>query len=120
MSSPHRQPVVLVVPGGRSAGPGHGQTRRADPERRAVLADFAPVPHARLPCPSIVAGSGNDPYRPARLSRSGAAAHAGRAGHRPSGGVKGTQTSSGPSACAAASTTARVRVGAKDSMNAWT
>lgn len=40
----------------------------ADPERRAVLADFAPVPHARLPYPSIVVGSGNDPYCPARLS----------------------------------------------------
>lgn len=40
----------------------------ADPERRAVLADFAPVPHARLPYRSIVVGSHNDPYCPARLS----------------------------------------------------
>ena len=40
----------------------------ADPERRAVLCDFAPVPYARLPFPSIVVASTNDPYCPVRLA----------------------------------------------------
>lgn len=40
----------------------------ADPERRAVLNDFAPVPFARLPYRSIVVGSSNDPYCPVRLA----------------------------------------------------
>ncbi|KQP22746.1 alpha/beta hydrolase [Pseudorhodoferax sp. Leaf267] len=40
----------------------------ADPERRAVLQDFAPVPYQRLPFASIVVASTNDPYCPARLA----------------------------------------------------
>lgn len=40
----------------------------ADPERRAQLADFAPVPHRRLPYRSILAASSNDPYCPVRLA----------------------------------------------------
>ncbi|RST56387.1 RBBP9/YdeN family alpha/beta hydrolase [Variovorax sp. MHTC-1] len=40
----------------------------ADPERRAVLSDFAPVPYARLPYRSILVASSNDPYCPARLA----------------------------------------------------
>lgn len=40
----------------------------ADPERRAVLHDFAPVPARRLPYRSIVVASGNDPFCPARLA----------------------------------------------------
>ena len=40
----------------------------ADPERRAALADFAPVPHARLPYRSILVASSNDPYCPVRLA----------------------------------------------------
>jgi uncharacterized protein len=40
----------------------------ADPERRAVLVDFAPVPYQPLPYPSIVVASNNDPYCPVRLS----------------------------------------------------
>jgi predicted alpha/beta hydrolase family esterase len=40
----------------------------ADPERHAVLRDFAPAPHQRLPYPSIVVASSNDPYCPARLA----------------------------------------------------
>jgi len=40
----------------------------ADPERRAVLADFAPVPWQPLPYPSMVVASDNDPYCPARRS----------------------------------------------------
>ena len=40
----------------------------ADPERRAVLGDFAPVPCTALPFPSIVVASSNDPYCPVRLA----------------------------------------------------
>lgn len=40
----------------------------ADPERRAQLADFAPVPHQRLPYRSTVVVSSNDPYCPVRLA----------------------------------------------------
>jgi predicted alpha/beta hydrolase family esterase len=40
----------------------------ADPERRAILNDFAPVPFARLPYRSIVVGSTNDPFCPVRLA----------------------------------------------------
>lgn len=40
----------------------------ADPERRAVLNDFAPVPCARLPYRSIVVASSNDPFCPVRLA----------------------------------------------------
>lgn len=40
----------------------------ADPERRAALNDFAPVPCARLPYRSIVVASTNDPYCPVRLA----------------------------------------------------
>ena len=40
----------------------------ADPERRAVLSSFAPVPFARLPYRSIVVASNNDPYCPVRLA----------------------------------------------------
>lgn len=40
----------------------------ADPERRGALADFAPVPHQRLPYRSIVVASSNDPYCPVRTA----------------------------------------------------
>ena len=40
----------------------------ADPERRGVLADFAPVPYQKLPYPSIVVASSNDPFCPVRLA----------------------------------------------------
>lgn len=40
----------------------------ADPERRGVLADFAPVPSQRLPYRSILVASNNDPYCPIRLA----------------------------------------------------
>jgi len=46
----------------------------ADPERRGVLADFAPVPHQALPYRSVVVASTNDPYCPIR--RAGAYARA--------------------------------------------
>lgn len=46
----------------------------ADPERRAVLHDFAPVPYAPLPYRSIVVASSNDPFCPVR--RAGAYARA--------------------------------------------
>jgi uncharacterized protein len=40
----------------------------ADPERRAILSDFAPVPFAPLPFRNILVASTNDPYCPVRLS----------------------------------------------------
>jgi hypothetical protein len=40
----------------------------ADPERRAVLSDFAPVPSTRLPYRSILVASSNDPFCPVRLA----------------------------------------------------
>lgn len=40
----------------------------ADPERRAVLADFAPVPYQPLPYRHILVASDNDPYCPVRLA----------------------------------------------------
>ena len=40
----------------------------ADPERRAVLSDFAPVPYAAMPYRSILVASSNDPYCPIRLA----------------------------------------------------
>lgn len=40
----------------------------ANPERRAVLCDFAPVPYQPLPYPSIVVASNNDPFCPVRLA----------------------------------------------------
>jgi predicted alpha/beta hydrolase family esterase len=39
-----------------------------DPERRGVLADFAPVPYQPLPYRSILVASSNDPYCPVRTS----------------------------------------------------
>lgn len=40
----------------------------ADPERRAVLSDFAPVPFQKLPYRNILVASSNDPYCPVRLA----------------------------------------------------
>jgi predicted alpha/beta hydrolase family esterase len=40
----------------------------ADPERRGVLADFAPVPYQTLPYRSIIVASSNDPYCPVRTA----------------------------------------------------
>jgi predicted alpha/beta hydrolase family esterase len=40
----------------------------ADPERRAALADFAPVPYQRLAYRSVLVASSNDPYCPVRLA----------------------------------------------------
>ena len=40
----------------------------ADPERRSVLADFAPVPYQSLPYRSILVASNNDPYCPVRTA----------------------------------------------------
>lgn len=40
----------------------------ADPERRGVLSDFAPVPYQKLPYRSVLVASGNDPYCPVRLA----------------------------------------------------
>jgi predicted alpha/beta hydrolase family esterase len=38
----------------------------ADPERRGVLADFAPVPFQKLPYRSVLVASSNDPFCPVR------------------------------------------------------
>jgi predicted alpha/beta hydrolase family esterase len=40
----------------------------ADPERRAALADFAPVPYQKLPYRNVLVASSNDPYCPIRLA----------------------------------------------------
>ena len=40
----------------------------ADPERRSVLSDFAPVPYQKLPYRSVLVASSNDPYCPIRLA----------------------------------------------------
>ncbi|PKO78245.1 MAG: alpha/beta hydrolase [Betaproteobacteria bacterium HGW-Betaproteobacteria-15] len=40
----------------------------ADPERRGVLADFAPVPYQTLPYRSVLVASSNDPFCPVRLA----------------------------------------------------
>jgi predicted alpha/beta hydrolase family esterase len=40
----------------------------ADPERRAPLSDFAPVPSDLLPYRSVLVASTNDPYCPVRLA----------------------------------------------------
>ncbi|WP_370868874.1 RBBP9/YdeN family alpha/beta hydrolase [Polaromonas sp.] len=40
----------------------------ADPERRAILSDFAPVPFQKLPYRSVLVASSNDPYCPVRLA----------------------------------------------------
>ncbi|MCY1377063.1 Serine hydrolase [compost metagenome] len=40
----------------------------ADPERRGVLTDFAPVPYQRLRYRSILVASNNDPYCPVRTA----------------------------------------------------
>lgn len=40
----------------------------ADPERRAALNDFAPVPYAALPYRSVVVASSNDPFCPVRMA----------------------------------------------------
>lgn len=40
----------------------------ADPERRAQLSDFAPVPYQPLPYRSVLVASSTDPYCPIRLA----------------------------------------------------
>ena len=40
----------------------------ADPERRAILSDFAPVPFQKLPYRNVLVASSNDPFCPVRLA----------------------------------------------------
>lgn len=40
----------------------------ADPERRSILSDFAPVPSRKLPYRSVLVASSNDPFCPIRLA----------------------------------------------------
>ena len=58
----------------------------ADPERRAVLSDFAPVPYARLPYRSVLVASSNDPYCPVRLAGAYARAWGSELVHIPDAG----------------------------------
>lgn len=78
LQAPH--PVVLVAhslgciasahmgPDAQACVAGALLVAPADPERRAVLSDFAPVPYAPLPYRSILVASSNDPYCPVRLA----------------------------------------------------
>ncbi|KRC17785.1 alpha/beta hydrolase [Acidovorax sp. Root217] len=78
LAAPH--PVVIVAHslgciatthlGPEAAARIHGAllVAPADPERRAILNDFAPVPYAQLPYRSVVVASSNDPYCPIRLA----------------------------------------------------
>ena len=50
-------PVVIAA---------HSLVAPADPERRGVLADFAPVPFQKLPYRSVLVASSNDPFCPVR------------------------------------------------------
>jgi uncharacterized protein len=50
----HIQGALLVAP--------------ADPERRAPLVDFSPVPYHALPYRSVLVASSNDPYCPVRTA----------------------------------------------------
>jgi predicted alpha/beta hydrolase family esterase len=71
---------IIIVPGWRDSGPGHWQSlwadqlpgavrvAPADPERRGILADFAPVPCQPLPYRSIMVASSNDPFCPVRTA----------------------------------------------------
>ncbi len=40
----------------------------ADPERSAILSDFAPVPFQKLPYRNVLVASSNDPFCPVRLA----------------------------------------------------
>ncbi|MES2955678.1 MAG: alpha/beta hydrolase, partial [Pseudomonadota bacterium] len=75
-----REPVVIVahslgciatahLPAEASAAI-HGAllVAPADPERRSILCDFAPVPYQKLPYRSVLVASSNDPYCPVRLA----------------------------------------------------
>jgi uncharacterized protein len=75
-----REPVVIVAHSlgciatthlpadARAAIQGALLVAPADPERRAVLSDFAPVPYQKLPYRSVLVASSNDPYCPVRLA----------------------------------------------------
>lgn len=62
IATAHLPPEVMRLIGGALL------VAPADPERRGVLADFAPVPYQRLPFRSMVVASSNDPYCPVRLA----------------------------------------------------
>jgi predicted alpha/beta hydrolase family esterase len=60
ISTTHLPPEVVVrIQGALLVAP-------ADPERRGVLADFAPVPFQKLPYRSVLVASSNDPFCPVR------------------------------------------------------
>lgn len=75
-----REPVIIVAHSlgciatahlpadARAAIQGALLVAPADPERRAILSDFAPVPCQKLPYRSVLVASSNDPYCPVRLA----------------------------------------------------
>jgi len=75
-----REPVVIVAHSlgciatahlpaeARAAIRGALLVAPADPERRAILSDFAPVPYQKLPYRSVLVASSNDPFCPVRLA----------------------------------------------------
>jgi predicted alpha/beta hydrolase family esterase len=75
-----REPVIIVAHSlgciatahlpveARAAIQGALLVAPADPERRAILSDFAPVPYQKLPYRSVLVASSNDPYCPVRLA----------------------------------------------------
>ena len=68
----------------------------ADPERRAHLADFAPVPHQRLPYRSVLVASTNDPYCPVRLAGAYARAWGSELVRLPNAGHINVESGHGP------------------------
>lgn len=60
--------TVHLPPSARARVAGAMLVAPADPERRGVLADFAPVPYQPLPFRSVLVASDNDPYCPVRLA----------------------------------------------------
>jgi len=62
IASTHLPPEVTVhIQGALLVAP-------ADPERRAPLVDFSPVPYHALPYRSVLVASSNDPYCPVRTA----------------------------------------------------
>ena len=68
----------------------------ADPERRGVLADFAPVPHQALPYRSVVVASSNDPFCPIRTAGAYARAWGSELVRLQNAGLINTESGHGP------------------------
>lgn len=68
----------------------------ADPERRSVLADFAPAPSRLLPYRSILVASTDDPYCPIRLAGAYARGWGSEFVRLPRAGISTLSPASGP------------------------